>query len=93
MRVTAQLFDPRTRTFLWAESFDRELDDVFRIQGELATRIAGAMIRRLSPEEEERLRTPTTSVTAWSDKERAQAILPRRRAPAISWPTGTAYSS
>lgn len=76
VRVTAQLFDPRTRTFLWAESFDRELDDVFRIQGELATRIAGAMIRELSPEEEERLRTPpTTSVTAWSYTERARAIV------------------
>jgi TolB-like protein/tRNA A-37 threonylcarbamoyl transferase component Bud32/Tfp pilus assembly protein PilF len=36
VRVSAQLIDARTDTHLWAESYDRPLDDVFAIQSEIA---------------------------------------------------------
>jgi TolB-like protein len=36
VRVTAQLIDTRTQAHLWAESYKRELEDLFRIQGDVA---------------------------------------------------------
>jgi len=43
LRITAQLVDARTDTHLWSETFDRQLDDVFAIQDE----IAAAVVERL----------------------------------------------
>ena len=43
VRVTAQLIDTRTDTHLWAESYDRELKDVFAVQSELAYTIVAAV--------------------------------------------------
>lgn len=49
VRVTAQLIDTRTDTHLWAESYDRRMDDVFQIQSELAQAIATAVQVVLEP--------------------------------------------
>jgi len=43
VRVTAQLIDARTDEHLWAETYDRDLTDVFAIQSTLATEIAAAL--------------------------------------------------
>ena len=48
VRVTAQLIEMRTNTHLWAETYDRELSDVFAIQSEIAQRIATALEAKLS---------------------------------------------
>jgi adenylate cyclase len=40
VRVTAQLIDARTDTHLWSKTYERELDDVFRIQDEIAADVA-----------------------------------------------------
>src|SRR5207302_4764101 len=40
IRVNAQLIDARTDAHLWAEHYDRPLDDVFAIQSEIAKTIA-----------------------------------------------------
>jgi TolB-like protein len=40
VRVTAQLIDARTDTHLWSQTYDRELDDVFLIQDEIAADVA-----------------------------------------------------
>ena len=45
VRVTAQLIETRTNTHLWAETYDRDLADVFAIQSEVATQIAGSAPR------------------------------------------------
>jgi TolB-like protein/Flp pilus assembly protein TadD len=50
VRITAQLIDARTDTHLWAETYDRELAGVFRVQTEIAQQIADALRRRLAPE-------------------------------------------
>jgi TolB-like protein len=51
VRVNAQLIDARTDAHLWAENYDRPLDDVFAIQTEIAKTIADQLRARISPEE------------------------------------------
>ena len=46
--VTARLIDARTDENLWAETYDRDLTDIFAIQSELAERIAGALKSNLT---------------------------------------------
>jgi len=40
LRITAQLIDVESGYHLWSEQFDRQLDDIFAIQNEIATNIA-----------------------------------------------------
>ncbi len=40
VRVTAQLIEARTDTHLWSKTYEKELDDVFRIQDEIANDVA-----------------------------------------------------
>jgi TolB-like protein/Flp pilus assembly protein TadD len=66
VRVTAQLIEMRTNTHLWAETYDRELADVFAIQSDIAQRIATALEAKLAPEEKARLDArPTTNSEAY----------------------------
>src|SRR6476619_3512464 len=51
VRVTAQLIETRTNTHLWAETYDRDLADVFAIQSDIAQRIATSLEAKLAPEE------------------------------------------
>jgi adenylate cyclase len=60
VRVTAQLIDARTDGHVWAETYDRPMDDVLAIQSDVATRIAAALRARLTPEERRRIETPGT---------------------------------
>lgn len=67
VRVTAQLIDTRTNTHLWAETYDRELADVFAIQSDIAQRIAAALEAKLAPEEKARLdERPTPNPEAYA---------------------------
>jgi TolB-like protein len=43
LRVSVQLIDPVTETHLWAEHYDRTLDDAFAVQSDIAQRIVGAV--------------------------------------------------
>jgi TolB-like protein/DNA-binding winged helix-turn-helix (wHTH) protein/Flp pilus assembly protein TadD len=66
VRVTAQLIETRTNTHLWAETYDRELADVFAIQSDIAQRIATALQAKLAPDEKARLDArPTTNSEAY----------------------------
>src|SRR5438067_10567941 len=51
VRVSAQLLDARNDVHLWAEHYDRPLDDVFAIQSEVAKSIADQLRAKLSPRE------------------------------------------
>jgi tetratricopeptide (TPR) repeat protein len=56
----------RTSTHLWAETYDRDLSDVFAIQTDIAQRIATALEAKLAPEEKARLDAkPTTNPEAY----------------------------
>jgi serine/threonine protein kinase/TolB-like protein/regulator of sirC expression with transglutaminase-like and TPR domain len=60
VRVSAQLIDARTDRHLWAESYDRPLNDVFAIQSDIAKAIAGELQAKLSPRQSSALATAPT---------------------------------
>lgn len=47
VRITAQLIDPQTDTHLWAETFDRELLDIFKVQEEIARHVSAELLARV----------------------------------------------
>lgn len=60
LRITAQLIDAGSQGHLWAKSFDREMDDVFAVQTEIATQVTDALKIELRATEEARLKTRPT---------------------------------
>ena len=56
VRITGQLVDATTGVHIWADRFDDALDDVFRLQGQIAERVAGAIEPTLQRVEIERVR-------------------------------------
>jgi serine/threonine-protein kinase len=66
VRIVGQLIDARTEEHLWAETYDRELTDIFAVQSDVAQMIAGALKATLTPEEESHLeRKPTENLEAY----------------------------
>jgi TolB-like protein/Tfp pilus assembly protein PilF len=61
VRVRAQLIDARSDNHLWAERYDRPLDDVFAIQTDIAKGIADQLQAKLSPTEKAAIEQPPTS--------------------------------
>jgi TolB-like protein/Tfp pilus assembly protein PilF/class 3 adenylate cyclase len=61
VRVTAQLINARTDAHVWAETYDRPLDNVFAIQSDIAESIARQLQARLSPQEKTAMNTPPTA--------------------------------
>ena len=67
IRISAQLIDARDGTHLWAERYDRAIDDIFAIQDEITLVLATEMQVKLTEGEQARLRyTTTTNVEAWT---------------------------
>jgi serine/threonine protein kinase/tetratricopeptide (TPR) repeat protein len=65
-RLNVQLIDPGNGAQIWAENYDREITDAFRIQGDLAARVASALEVKLSRGEAARLqRSPTRNGEAY----------------------------
>jgi TolB-like protein/Tfp pilus assembly protein PilF len=66
VRIVAQLIDAKTDKHLWAETYDRELKDIFLIQTEVASRIAASLKTELSSADREKLKwNPTNDVNAY----------------------------
>ena len=61
LRITAQLIDGATGGHVWAERFDRNLDDIFALQDEIAAAIVAALKLRLLPEEKKAIERRGTS--------------------------------
>jgi TolB-like protein/class 3 adenylate cyclase/Flp pilus assembly protein TadD len=75
VRVNAQLVDARTDRQLWAQTYDRDLADVFAIQSEIAKAIAEQLQVKLSPREENAIeRTPTSDIAAFELYARAKNL-------------------
>jgi adenylate cyclase len=55
VRITAQLVDASTGGHLWAERYDRDLEDIFALQDEVAQKIVSALAVKLTDDEQERL--------------------------------------
>ena len=76
LRVNAQLIDSRTDTHSWAQTYDRDVADLFAIQSEIAQAIAGQLYVRISPAEKLAIeRRPTTDLTAFDLYTRAKDLL------------------
>ena len=68
VRITAQLIDAKTGHHLWAEKYDRELEDVFALQDEVTISIIGALEVKLTEGEQARLRAKgTENLAAYLD--------------------------
>jgi serine/threonine-protein kinase len=66
VRIVAQLIDAETDRHLWAETYDRELTDIFAIQSDVALHIAAALKAELTQEERSRIRKePTEDIEAY----------------------------
>lgn len=51
VRVTVQLIDARVDSHLWAKTYDRDIQDIFAVESEVAQEIADSLKAKLSPEE------------------------------------------
>jgi len=93
IRVTVQLIDAETDRHIWAERYDRELEDIFAIQDEMTRAIAATLPGRVEAATHERAkRKPTDNMVAYecvlaakvlhhrstrADNEQAQRLLDR----------------
>lgn len=67
VRITAQLIDARSDRHLWSETYDRELDDIFAIQEEIAEAIVTALRDALGD------RVPAASISVQADTDNLDA--------------------
>src|SRR3989440_98606 len=76
VRVNAQLIDSRNEASVWAQTYDRDLADVFAIQSEIAKTIADQLQAKLSPNEKKAIeQPPTTDLVAFDLYSRAKSLL------------------
>lgn len=68
VRITAQLIRVQDQTHVWAQTFDRRLDSILAVHGEMAAAIASEVKLRLTAEQQRRLERPgTNSIDAHDD--------------------------
>jgi adenylate cyclase len=66
VRITAQLLEAATDTQVWAERYDRTLDDIFAIQDDISKAIVAALKLKLAPDEKAAIeRRSTTNSEAY----------------------------
>jgi len=76
VRVNAQLIDARSDAHLWAETYDRDLADVFVLESELAEKIVAQLKTKLSPEEKAAIaERPTKDLAAYDLYARAKTLI------------------
>jgi TolB-like protein len=75
VRITAQLIDGATNNHVWAERYDRALDDIFALQDEISQAIVKALKLKLLPDEKESIaERGTANVEAYDFFLRARAL-------------------
>ena len=91
VRINVQLIDAGTDEYLWTESYQRKLsaENIFSIQGEIATSVADALQAALSPQERDNLaKVPTTNIDAlnlyFSGRRRMETRRPEELEIAVS---------
>ncbi len=80
IRVTTQLIDIDSDKHVWVQSYDRDLDDVFAVQTDIAKQVSDALRIRILAKEIDRIEMkPTESTKAYSLYLRGRFFLNRRR--------------
>ena len=78
VHVNAQLIDARSDTHVWAQTYDRTLDDIFKVEAEVASNIATALNAKLTETEQQLLtKKPTDNTAAYDAYLRGLALEPR----------------
>jgi adenylate cyclase len=71
VRVTAQLVEAETGNHLWAERYDRDLDDIFELQDEITEAVTIAIAPAIANAEQQRaMRKPPGNLDAWAAYQR-----------------------
>ena len=84
LRISTQLIDVATSFQLWSERYDREMEDVFEIQDEIATSIVNALKVVLTEKEEKAMKkVPTQSVRAYEYYLRGRQLFHQRTANSL----------
>jgi len=79
VRVTAQLIDALAGAHLWAERYDRQLEDIFEVQDDVVRAIVAVLPGRIAEAgAESSRRKPTESLTAFDHLLRGNHVLARR---------------
>ncbi|TRZ88925.1 tetratricopeptide repeat protein [bacterium] len=66
VRISTWLIDTATDKNIWADTFDRDLKEIFAIQGDIAQKIAAALKAKLTPTEKEQIeKKPTQDIRAY----------------------------
>src|SRR5947207_11346428 len=80
--LNAQLIDTRTDTHVWAEEYDRDLNDLFGIQSEIAQKVAQHLHAKLSASEKASVEeTPTQDLVAYDFYVRAVFMIYNAQMP------------
>src|SRR5438445_81584 len=75
LRLNAQLIDTQTDTHVWVEQYDRDLNDLFAIQTEIAQKVAGQLHAKIAPAEKLAIgRKPTNNPAAYDAYLRGRAF-------------------
>jgi serine/threonine protein kinase/Tfp pilus assembly protein PilF len=89
LHLNAQLIDTRTDTHVWVEQYDRDLNDVFAIQSEIAQKVAQQLHAKITPAEKVAIeRKPTGDLVAFDLYSRANDILLERRGQVLDFGQG-----
>ncbi|MFL6545794.1 MAG: protein kinase domain-containing protein, partial [Candidatus Udaeobacter sp.] len=73
LHLNAQLIDTRTDTHVWVEQYDRDLNDVFAIQSEIAQKVANQLHAKITPAEKVAIESkPTGDLVAFDLYSRAK---------------------
>jgi TolB-like protein/tRNA A-37 threonylcarbamoyl transferase component Bud32/Flp pilus assembly protein TadD len=89
VQVVPELVDGKTGATTWQQSFDTDVTDIFAVQSQIASRVAGALGARLGSREEQQLaERPTTNVAAYDLYLKGKAI---RSADAVSMRLAASY--
>ena len=76
VRISTELIDASNDKTIWADSYDRNLTDIFAIQSEIAQTIAGKLTATLSPDEKKRIEAkPTGNLEAYDLYLRAEELI------------------
>ena len=85
VRISAQLIEAETGNHVWAERYDRSLEDIFELQDEITSTIAASVEPELAGSERERsMRKPTEHLGAWDLVQRGMALMWRQDRTSIN---------
>src|SRR5206468_3457201 len=87
LRLNAQLIDTRSDTHVWAEQYDRDLNDLFAVQSEIAQKVAERLSARITAAERMAIEEkPTKDLVAYEFYARAVSLIYNVQVPPVDAP-------